>query len=131
MASVDFELDGFDPPAGLSVDFELGQILPVAPFIGFGVSKKVGKPTWENSHGYYGIWQMRMTKRGKRPIRMKFYRPTNPETGPQQANREKFADAMAAWMALTDEEREVYRKRARPLNLNGWNIFIREYFINN
>ena len=59
---------------------------------------------------------------------MKFYTPTNPQTIPQQANRTKFANAMTAWGALTDEEKGVYNTRAKKRNMFGWGLFIREYY---
>lgn len=75
-----------------------------------------------------GIYQMRLTKRGKVPVRMRFYEPTNPESTPQQANRTKFADAVAAWMALTSEQKASYTKRAKKRGMFGWGLFIREYY---
>lgn len=105
---------------------------PLYPFfMGFGVSKKVGKPNTPDPLGVKGIWQMRMTKRGKVPIRMKFYTPTNPQTELQQANRQKFADAMSAWHSLTDSEKNAYNKRAKHIGLFGRNLFIREYYQQN
>lgn len=97
-------------------------------FMGFGMSKKIGKPTSPDPLGVMGIYQMRMTKRGKVPIKMKYYVPYNPETVPQQANRQKFADAMTAWQALTAPEKTAYNKRARNIGLFGRNLFIREYY---
>lgn len=127
-SAVDFELVLYTPPAGNEVDFELASVSP-APFpIGMGVSGKLGKPEWSNSLGAYGIWQMRMTKRGKVPIRMKFYTPTNPRTSAQQANRAKFAAAMAAWGALTSDQKAVYNERAKKRQMFGWGLFIREYY---
>lgn len=41
-------------------------------------------------------------------VALRRYRPTNPRTVPQQANRTKFADGMAAWKALTDAEKQPY-----------------------
>lgn len=100
-------------------------------FIGFGMRKKLGKPGQPDPLNVKGIYQMRMTKRGKVPIKMKFYVPTNPQTVPQQANRQKFADAMTAWQALTAPEKTAYNKRARNIGLFGRNLFIREYYKQN
>lgn len=102
------------------------------PFpIGFEARGKVGRPEWDDPLNAYGIWQMRMTKRGKVPIKMKFYEPTNPRTEAQQANRQKFADAMEAWGNLTESEQDEYTEAAKKKNLFGWNLFIREYFQSN
>lgn len=91
-------------------------------FLSLGVSR----------FGYYepvaGVWHMRMTKRGKRPIKMRFYRPTNPRSETQQSNRNKFSEAMSAWMSLTDEQKADYTKRAKKRGMFGWGLFIREYY---
>jgi hypothetical protein len=109
-----------------------GIIVEIPPFLlGFTVRKKLGKEGDPDPLNVNGIWQMRMTRRGKVPIKMKFYVPTNPQTGPQQANRQKFADAMTAWMVLTSEQKEVYTKRAKKRGMFGWGLFVREYYQSN
>lgn len=75
-----------------------------------------------------GIWQRRHTKTGIRSIKMKWYTPTNPQTDAQQANRQKFADAMAAWGALTSEQKAEYNTRAKRQSLRGWSLFVRTYY---
>jgi len=97
-------------------------------FIGFGVSGNIGKPGQRDLLYANGIYQMRMTRKGKIPIKMKFYVPTNPRTTLQQENRQKFADAMTAWGALTSGEKLVYIKRAKTRQMKGWGLFIREYY---
>jgi len=100
------------------------------PFpLGFYVRKKLGKPGQLDPYGVFGIWQMRMTRTGKRPIKMKFYSPTNPKSVPQEANRAKFAAAMSAWMALTTEQKQSYTVRAKRRNMFGWGLFVRDYFM--
>ena len=103
-------------------------VYPSDFFLGFGVSGKLGKPTAPDPLNVHGIYQMRMTKRGKVPVKMKFYGPTNPRTPAQEANREKFAAAMVAWQALTPVEKGVYNKRAKKRSMFGWGLFIREYY---
>ena len=88
------------------LQFSLGNFssveIPNEDFlIGLQVSGKIGNETKPDPLNVYGIYQMRMTKRGKVPIKMKFYRPTNPRTAAQQANRDKFASAMASWKNMT------------------------------
>lgn len=97
-------------------------------WLGFGVSGKLGHPAKPDPLNVYGIWQMRMTRRGKVPLKMKFYRPTNPRSPAQQANRQKFANAMAAWQALTNQEKNAYNERAKKRQMFGWGLFIREYY---
>lgn len=106
--------------------FSGGVISPF--FIGLGISGKLGTPTSADPLGVNGIYQMRMTKRGKVPVKMKFYTPTNPQTELQQANRAKFAAAMAAWQGLSSGDKAVYNKRAKKRQMFGWGLFIREYY---
>ena len=99
------------------------------PFlIGFQISGRIGKTGDPDPLNVNGIYQNRMTKKGKVPIKMKFYTPTNPQTAPQQANRQKFTDAMTAWGNLTNEQKEVYNVRAKKRQMFGWGLFIREYY---
>jgi hypothetical protein len=100
-------------------------------YLGFCASGKLGKPDVPDPLNLYGNWQMRMTKRGKVPIKMKFYTQTNPRTEKQQANRQKFANAMSAWGSLTDEQKQAYIKRAKTRNMFGWGLFIREWWHQN
>jgi hypothetical protein len=45
----------------------------------------------------------------------------------QLAGRARIAAATAAWHAMTDAEREPYRKRARRRRMTGFNLAIREF----
>lgn len=126
--AVNFVLEFYTPPSGDAVNFELSVEVPSPFLLGFGMSGKVGKPEWADPEGVYGIYQMRMTKQGKVPVKMKFYTPTNPQTEAQEANRQKFADAMAEWSGLTSGEKAVYNERAKRRQMFGWGLFIREYY---
>jgi len=64
-----------------------------------------------------------------RVYRMPFYIPRNPRTEKQQANRQKFADAMADWKLLPDPEKESWREEAKGKPLYGSNLFVREYYL--
>lgn len=125
---VDFELQSYTPPSGSAVDFELAPEVLQDFLLGLGIRGKLGEDGEPDPLGVKGIYQMRMTKRGKRPIKMKFYTPTNPQTMAQEANRTKFADAMAAWGALTAQEKAAYTERAKRRGMFGWGLFIREYY---
>lgn len=85
-----------------------------------------------------GIYQKRVTgynQTGRitgRPrktyfVKMRNYRPTNPQTPLQQAHRAKMAAAVAAWTALTDVEKSSYNERGKRANKVGRNLFISEY----
>ena len=77
-----------------------------------------------NVHGIY-----RVRHRWGKVIQEKlpFYVPANPQSGPQQANRQKVIDAVAAWQALTDEQKAVYDKLAIGRDMSGYNLFLSEY----
>lgn len=129
--AVDFELASYTPPNGDAVDFELAvQDIP-AFLLGFGMRGKLGNPSSPDPLNVMGIYQMRQTLTGKRPIKMAFYTPTNPQTTAQEANRAKFAAAMSAWGSLTESEKTAYNIRAKKRGLFGWNLFIRDYYQNN
>lgn len=55
--------------------------------------------------------------------------PNNPMTPAQQANRMKFASAMASWAALTPAQQAAYEHRARDKKCYGKNIFVKEYML--
>lgn len=114
------------------VDYYGGLGLGIA-YLGtaFEVRGKIGKTRQSNPQADDGVWQMRLTKRGKVPVQMVFYSPTNPQTSPQQANRAKFKTARQAYVALSDSEKAEYTARAKRRGMFGWGLFIRDYFQNN
>lgn len=78
---------------------------------------------------FHGFYQMRKCKEGYIPVQMKFFRPSNPRTPEQQAQRAKMILAVSAWQALTQEEKAVYNKSAIGQNLTGYNLFIKKYLL--
>ena len=74
-----------------------------------------------------GIYQEKTRWPGWPCSREKYYIPKNPRSGPQQANREKFSDAVAGWQMLTPEQKKTYNKRAIGKHMSGYNLFLREY----
>lgn len=81
-----------------------------------------------DTHGIY-----RVRHRWGKTIQEKlpFYFPTNPQTGPQQANRQKMTDAVAAWQALTGEQKAVYNQDAIGKEMSGYNLFLSEHLLSN
>ena len=78
---------------------------------------------------FYGIYQNRRCKEGLIPVQMKFYKPTNPQTEPQQTNRQKITDAVLAWQNLTEQEKQVYNRNALGQALTGYNLFVKNYLL--
>lgn len=56
----------------------------------------------------------------------KYFIPTNPQTENQQANRGKFATAVAAWQALTENQKNTWRKKALGSTIPGYQFFLRK-----
>lgn len=129
--NANFEIAIFTPPTGDAVNFELLEAVGLPPLIGFEIRGRIGRPDMPDPLGVNGIYQMRTTKRGKVPVKMRFYDFNITHTTPQQANRAKFASAMSAWGALTTEEKTAYNVRAKKRNMFGWGLFIREYYQSN
>ena len=108
--------------------------------IGALVYKKLGKYLGAETPVEYGIYQryhrkkysMYQTGHPKEKVlcrRLKFYTPTNPRTVLQQANRNKFANAMSAWQALTTEQKKVWNDKAQKLPMRGYNLFIKNFML--
>ena len=82
-----------------------------------------------NAKGFFGIYRV-LSVLGKQVVQKReFYIPSNPQSGPQQSNRQKITDGVAAWQALTDEQKDVYNERAKYKKLSGYNLFLREYLL--
>jgi len=57
--------------------------------------------------------------------------PGNPDTAAQRAVRSSFADAVHAWQALADQEKAMWRQKARYRNVTGYNMFVSRYMKDN
>ena len=67
---------------------------------------------------------------GKTKIyREPFYITKNPRYGPQQANRQKYANGVSAWKLLTQEQKNAYNKRAIGKRFFGYHLFLKEYLL--
>lgn len=104
---------------------------------GFGFAV-LGKSRLGDSRMQGGVYQKRRTgynqytgKPGPRAktyyVKMRSYAPTNPRTPKQQAHRSIFADAVAAWASLTNEQKRAYNERAHRQGRVGRNLFISEF----
>lgn len=76
-----------------------------------------------------GIYQIRKCDEGRIPTRTDFYNYGITHTAGQQARREKFDLAVAAWQGLTTAQKEVYRHRAIGKRMSGYNLFLSEYML--
>lgn len=88
-----------------------------------------GVSMYGEENNYTGIYQTRPSKKGRVQVLERFYVPTNPQSVPQQANRSKFADAIAAWQALSPSQKEFFRLKSYGKRMSGYNVFLHEYLI--
>jgi hypothetical protein len=79
------------------------------------------------SKDFGGIYQRKKTLAGWRTSRMRYYRPTNPQTEPQQDWRAELTAGWEAYSALTSEEKVVLSRKARLLRMSGPNLFMRKW----
>ncbi len=66
------------------------------------------------------------TRRGVQCVRTHVI-PRNPDTEAQRFVRRSFGDAVRSWQAMTPDEKYAYIKKARYLNMSGYNLYISEY----
>ena len=115
-------------------------INPTDEAIGVTIRKKLGRSSEYGQRLYgnfeygeqddkFGIYQIRSRYDGQIIIKENFYWPANPQTAPQQANRQKYADAIVAWQGLTNNQKEIYNERARYKPYSGYNLYIGEYIL--
>lgn len=74
-----------------------------------------------------GLGNGRMTGKRQYQVRRHCQHPMQPNSPEQLAWKDKFSAATAAWKALTEEERAVWRREAKPKKRTGWNLFISRY----
>lgn len=108
--------------------------------MGMEIRGKQGAPSSYGTAGYgifyygsgakfFGIYQVR-TRYGKQVVvKTKYYFPINPKTPNQQICQTHFADAIAAWNALTPDEKNVYNEKTKYKHISGINLFIREHLL--
>ena len=61
---------------------------------------------------------------------MKYYTPANPQTAPQQEWRDTFSDGVVEALALTEEQKQPYKNRAKEVRGQTWfTIFMSDYLI--
>jgi len=108
---------------------------------GLEIRGKVGRPAnygrkrngWvfygEEKNPKWGIYRIFTQTGTQKQVKCVFYIPTNPQTEAQQANRNKFINALTEWNALTDEEKEVYNEKAKGKSMTGYNVFVKEYML--
>jgi len=92
----------------------------VAPFLSVDASGTMDKSMTAS------IWK------GQQYMR-RWFRPTNPKTTAQQAQRTKMSDAVAGWQALYDAASELWNVAARDVYppISGFNYFVMQFIVQN
>lgn len=91
---------------------------------------KSGERTYEEAqlaNPYAGFYRIRKINGKKVYDRLKFYKPTNPQTESQQAWRGVFATGIEAWYALPDDQKRIWKMRGNKKQMTGKNAFMSDY----
>lgn len=108
--------------------------LDVRGQFGFSAGCGIARCGWTkcgSSKDFGGIYQRKKTLKGWRTSRMKYYRPSNPQTTPQQAWRAVFAAGVSGYQSLTADEKNALNKEARKYRQSGLTLFLRRYLQSN
>lgn len=93
----------------------------------FGAVAHVGGVYQKRVTGYNNTGRKAYLPRKAYYVRMRYYRPTNPNTPEQQAKRTLFADAMASWQGLSPTKKTQWKLKASRHSRRGHNLYISEY----
>ena len=107
-------------PVGVTVRGKIG-VGRHPGFVGYTV---IGGPDKVLGNPYVFRWRPDIGQE-----KLLYYRPSNPRTSTQQAWRSIFADAIAAWRALSEEEKVEWNKKATRRGKRGTDIF-RSWYLN-
>lgn len=84
---------------------------------------------YNDQYPQWGIFQVAHGRWWRTTYRREFFTPKNPRYVPQQANRQKYADAVLAWQDLSAEQKAVYNERAKYKAYSGYNLCLKEYLL--
>lgn len=95
---------------------------------GFGDSV-FGLDNYANILPLSGIYRSDNVTGETKYYREPYYITKNPQSPDQQVQRQKYADSIIAWKALTQDQKNVYNERAKFKNYSGYNLFQKEYLL--
>ena len=98
-------------------------------FSNYGADEIVCFPDRDVPIEFSGIYRRDNVTGKVKHYREPYYITKNPRTEPQQTWRGVFADAVAAWKALTPDEKNQYNIKAKGKHMSGYNLFLREYLL--
>lgn len=78
--------------------------------------------------GVYKVYHL-----GGKPVQVccKLYSPVNHKTANQLVWQAIYRAGVVAYKALTDDQRDIYHRRAYGKHFSGYNIFMKEYLLTN
>lgn len=97
---------------------------------GFGLIR-FGWTVYGEDVEWAGNFQRRKLSKGRGVIKTPHMWPSNPQTETQQSWRAIFATGVSAWQSLTTVDKSKYNRRARPLQMSGFNLYMREWLNDN
>jgi len=76
-----------------------------------------------------GVLRTYVYSRGRVTNKYPFYMQWAPRTAAQNVASGNFANGMAAWAALTQEQKNEYNLKAKRAHLHGVNLYMREWML--
>ena len=98
-------------------------------FSDYGADEIVCFPDRDEPVEFSGIYRRDNVTGKVKHYREPYMIPYNRRTEAQQAQRQKYADGVAAWKVLTQEEKNQYNIKAKGKHMSGYNLFLREYLL--
>lgn len=108
------ELKAFELKGKFGKPSEFGEIY-------FGVS------LFGDANSMNGVYQIRHCKVGRRVVRMKYAAPPIESSLAIIASRITFSNAMANWALQSTPAKNWWRLKAKPLQMHGSNLFVKQY----
>lgn len=110
----------------------MGKLLSLDARGSFGYSGGFGRIAFGYTRlGFYnwycGIYQKKYYFGKPYISRMKFYRPTNPQTARQQLWRSVVASGWEEWATYDIEQKNQWKLRGRNRRITGANMFMSEW----
>ena len=96
-------------------------------YTGFFGFARVGGLALGHGNDTAGVYRIYRGRSGLVNFRYPFYMQWAPRTANQKAASGDFADGMAAWAALTQEQKDEYNQKALKMRMHGVNLFMREW----
>jgi hypothetical protein len=88
------------------------------------IADAAGIPGWMITEARGRMGGLVFYMRNGRICARKHVIPANPRTKTQQSGRTRFAAAVRRWRLLDHHGRETWNRRARHMNMSGYNLFI-------